>query len=297
MMRAVPIVVFLAMCSLAALGDVWEDARESVVTVSLWIGADARNPAAAPNDHVTGCFVSPDGYILTSKRLVEDARRLSVRVADGRDFPAELVAADPDRDLAILKIGFINVPCLRPSKQRRTPERVTPCVPGEPLVPVEVSPELVRSDKGERLALQTRLAPGARGAPVLDESGGIVAILTQGKGAKGQPALAIPIRQAADLLQRAGVGVMVSLDDPDALRPRPAPPPVEPGPAPPPTFLLAAVAILALIVIWLASAILVLGRRLRRRTVQPIFGRRRVPRPARPPAERRVDDDIDIELK
>jgi hypothetical protein len=280
-----------------AVADVWEDARESVVTVSIWLGDEAKNPTAEANDRLTGCFISPDGYVLTSKRLVEDALRIDVRLADGRELPAERVAADPDQDLALIKIGFVDVPCLHIAGGEGVPRRVIPCAPGEPLVPAETEAELAQTDQGERIVVRARLPAGSRGAPVLDESGKMVGVVTEGRNAGRGTTLVIPIHMAMGLLRGAGVSVRLSLGDPDALRPRPAAAGPMSGGRRPLVFLYVMTATLVLIVIWLASAIVVLGRRTRRRTVQPIFGRARAPRqppPRREPADE--DDDIDIEL-
>jgi hypothetical protein len=277
-----------------AAGDVWADARESVVTVSIWVGAAAEDPTASSNDRMTGCFISPDGYILTSKGFLEDTLRIDVHLADGRDVPAELVAVDADEDLALVRIGFVNVPCLRIGGSGDLPGRLVPCLTDEPLAPAEA--ELIEPEAGARIVLHVDLPPEARGAPVLDERGAIVGVVTREEETSPGTARAIPVRRAMDLLQDAGVVVQLSLSDPDALRPRPAVVAREAGHDGEPPFLCFVTMVLLLIVIWLASAIVVLGRRMRRRTVQPIFGRARSTRRP-PPAPEPPDDDEDVEIE
>ena len=52
----------------------------------------------------SGFVIRPDGYILTNNHVVENGERIVVSLSDHRQFDAELVGADPQTDLAVLKI-------------------------------------------------------------------------------------------------------------------------------------------------------------------------------------------------
>jgi serine protease Do len=52
----------------------------------------------------SGVIVDPRGYILTNEHVVARASRISVTLADERSFPAKIVGADPDHDLAVIKV-------------------------------------------------------------------------------------------------------------------------------------------------------------------------------------------------
>jgi serine protease Do len=52
----------------------------------------------------SGFFFREDGYILTNNHVVKEAVRLNVRTASGYEYEAELVGADPETDLAVLKV-------------------------------------------------------------------------------------------------------------------------------------------------------------------------------------------------
>lgn len=60
----------------------------------------------------SGFIVSSDGYILTNNHVVEDAEEITVKLADGRDFEAEVIGADPDTEVAVIKIDAENLPTL-----------------------------------------------------------------------------------------------------------------------------------------------------------------------------------------
>jgi serine protease Do len=49
-------------------------------------------------------IVSSDGLVLTNRHLVEGHKAFRVTVERGREYPAVLIADDPDVDLALLRI-------------------------------------------------------------------------------------------------------------------------------------------------------------------------------------------------
>src|SRR3546814_15128544 len=54
----------------------------------------------------SGVIVRDDGYILTNYHVIEAADAIEVGLSDGRQTRAELVGADPESDLAVLKIDL-----------------------------------------------------------------------------------------------------------------------------------------------------------------------------------------------
>jgi len=60
-----------------------------------------------------GFIVSEDGHILTCNDIVNDARKVEAKLADGRKFEAEVVGTDPETNIAVLKIDANDLPVLK----------------------------------------------------------------------------------------------------------------------------------------------------------------------------------------
>lgn len=60
----------------------------------------------------SGFIVDKDGYIVTNHHVVDDADRIVVRLADRREFEAELIGSDEGSDIALLKVEADNLPTL-----------------------------------------------------------------------------------------------------------------------------------------------------------------------------------------
>ncbi|MBP1739545.1 MAG: degP1, partial [Deltaproteobacteria bacterium] len=63
-----------------------------------------ENPHRGPEQGVgSGFVISSDGYILTNNHVVDDANRIKIKLADGKEYDAKVVGRDPKTDLALLK--------------------------------------------------------------------------------------------------------------------------------------------------------------------------------------------------
>ena len=60
----------------------------------------------------SGVIVNKDGYILTNNHVIDGATQIVVDLADRRHFTAKVVGADPQSDVAVLKIDATNLPVL-----------------------------------------------------------------------------------------------------------------------------------------------------------------------------------------
>ena len=52
----------------------------------------------------SGFIIDSSGYVVTNNHVIAEATEVQVTLTDGRQFPAEVVGADPKTDLALLKI-------------------------------------------------------------------------------------------------------------------------------------------------------------------------------------------------
>lgn len=60
----------------------------------------------------SGFIIRPDGLILTNHHVIEDADEIIVRLADRREFVAELVGSDAETDIALVRIDAEGLPTL-----------------------------------------------------------------------------------------------------------------------------------------------------------------------------------------
>ena len=58
----------------------------------------------------TGVIIDAGGYIVTNNHVIENHEELSVTLADGEEYSARLIGADPATDLAVIKIEAENLP-------------------------------------------------------------------------------------------------------------------------------------------------------------------------------------------
>lgn len=80
----------------AAVSSVVQAARDAVVGLRV---EQARGRTAAGS----GFLVTPDGYLLTNHHVIDGGRSIVAVSEDGSERGAELVGADPDTDLALLR--------------------------------------------------------------------------------------------------------------------------------------------------------------------------------------------------
>ena len=60
----------------------------------------------------SGVIVSPEGYLLTNNHVIEGADDIEVQLPDGRQARAKVVGADPETDVAVLKITLDKLPVI-----------------------------------------------------------------------------------------------------------------------------------------------------------------------------------------
>jgi serine protease Do len=63
-----------------------------------------------PQGMGSGVIVSADGLILTNSHVVKDADEINVNLSDKRSFKAKVIGADPESDIAVIKIEAKGLP-------------------------------------------------------------------------------------------------------------------------------------------------------------------------------------------
>ncbi len=71
---------------------------------TTWWGQPVGPTRIVPSGVGSGVVVDADGYVLTNNHVIEGAKQLTVKMSDGREFPGTLVGADPQNDLAVVRI-------------------------------------------------------------------------------------------------------------------------------------------------------------------------------------------------
>jgi Do/DeqQ family serine protease len=75
-------------------------------------GANPDDPQQRQIGLGSGVIVAPEGYLLTNNHVIDGADDIEVQLADGRKAKARLVGADPDSDVAVLKIELDRLPVI-----------------------------------------------------------------------------------------------------------------------------------------------------------------------------------------
>ncbi|MFZ4582555.1 MAG: Do family serine endopeptidase [Paludibacter sp.] len=73
-----------------------------------------QQPQEAPMQEAagSGVIISNDGYIVTNNHVVDKSKEIEITLNDKRTFKAKLVGADPNTDIALLKIEAEKLPVI-----------------------------------------------------------------------------------------------------------------------------------------------------------------------------------------
>ena len=77
--------------------------------MDYFLGPNGNHSKKSQISAGSGVLISSDGYIVTNNHVVEGSSKLLVILNDGRELNAEIIGADPNTDLALLKIKEINL--------------------------------------------------------------------------------------------------------------------------------------------------------------------------------------------
>ena len=168
----------------------------------------------------SGVIVSPEGYILTNNHVIKNASSIDILLSDKRTFKAKVVGADPQTDVAVLKVNAKDLPTANFGDSNSLHVGDTVMAFGNPFnlsftVTRGTVSALGRSDyhiEDIQNFIQTDAAinPGNSGGPLVDVRGQVVGINTailsgnSGPGGEGGSigiGFAIPVNMAKHVME------------------------------------------------------------------------------------------------
>jgi putative serine protease PepD len=202
-----------------AIGDIVDAARPSVVAVRQQV--EQSGPFGGSGQAAgTGFVLSSDGYIVTNNHVIAEGDTPVVTFADGTTEDATIVAGDPSRDLAVLKVARTDLVPLAvgDSDDLRLGDPLVAVgyaldLNGEPSVTAGIlsaKNRTITEENGAQLVnlLQTDTAinPGNSGGPLLNNRGEVVGINTAIAGQAQNIGFAIAITPVMDVIDELRAG-------------------------------------------------------------------------------------------
>jgi len=178
----------------------------------------------------SGFVISADGYILTNAHVVDQAREVTVRTTDRREYRAKVVGVDVRTDVAVLKIDATKLPVVRLGNPAGLKAGEWVIAIGSPFgfdnsVTAGIVSATARSLPGDAYTpfIQTDVAvnPGNSGGPLFNLRGEVIGINSQiysRTGGYQGVSFAIPIDVAINVkdqlvangrVQRGRIGVTI----------------------------------------------------------------------------------------
>jgi serine protease Do len=169
----------------------------------------------------SGFIFRSNGYILTNYHVVDGASQLSVSLEDGRQLDGTVVASDPQKDLAVVKVSATGLPTVEIGSSAGLQVGQLVVAIGSPLGAftdsvtsgilsalgrtVTVTDAVSRQRHTISNLLQTDAAinEGNSGGPLLDAAGRVIGINTAAVSSADGIGFAIPIDEAASILSSA----------------------------------------------------------------------------------------------
>jgi serine protease Do len=179
----------------------------------------------------SGFVIAENGYILTNSHVVKDADKLTVTMADGREFDAKTVGSDSRSDVAVIKVDASDLPLLRMGDSEKLEVGEWALAIGSPFgLSGSVTAGIVSAtgrnsvgitDYENFIQTDAAINPGNSGGPLVNLRGEVIGINTaifSRTGANNGVGFAIPINMAHQIcdqliehgsVTRGHLGIMI----------------------------------------------------------------------------------------
>jgi len=166
----------------------------------------------------SGVIYTEDGYIITNNHVAGQAEELLVKLSDGSEYPAELVGADQNTDVAVIKIDAQGLPAADFTSIENVEVGEIAIAIGSPFGLEQTVTMGVVSAKGRDIAISTDTLPmvdliqtdaainqGNSGGPLVNSAGQVIGINTlilSPSGTSAGVGFAIPSDTAINIAQQ-----------------------------------------------------------------------------------------------
>jgi S1-C subfamily serine protease len=189
-----------------------------VVTIETTASLGSGSRSISGSGLGSGFIYAADGYILTAAHVIEGASAIKVTFADGRQFPATVVASDLATDVAVLHVVATGLPVISLGESAALAVGQTVLTIGDPLGAypssvtagiisglartVTVPDELTGRPRTLTGMIQTDAAinSGNSGGPLLDASGAAIGLISATAAGSQNIGFATPIAAAQSVI-------------------------------------------------------------------------------------------------
>jgi S1-C subfamily serine protease len=162
--------------------------------------------------HGTGFFVDAKGLILTNQHVVGDSGYLAVQFDRTHKVAAKLIAADPQKDVALLSVNMAALPNASPAPLYRAGAGRTPVQEGERVFTIGsplsldkiITTGIVSKVEPHTIMSDININPGNSGGPLFNAAGQVIGLTTFGTRGESGPGVSgtVRIEEALALLDQ-----------------------------------------------------------------------------------------------
>ncbi len=162
--------------------------------------------------HGTGFFVDRKGLVLTNQHVVGNSEYLAVQFDREHKIAARLIAADPQKDVALLQVNLAALPNAAPAPLFRAAVGKPPVQEGERVFTIGspltldkiITTGIVSKVEPHTIISDININPGNSGGPLFNGAGQVIGLTTFGTRGDGGPGVSgiVRIEEAVALLEQ-----------------------------------------------------------------------------------------------